>query len=37
MGMVILTNMRFNENMMIHNNFSHSDNIKIIFIMVFNI
>lgn len=37
MGMVIFTDMRFNENMMIYTNFSHSDYIKIIFIMVFNI
>lgn len=35
--MVIFTNMRLNENMTIYTNFSRSDSIKIIFIMVFNI
>lgn len=37
MSVVIFTNMRLNENMMIYTNFSHSEYIKIIFIMVFNI
>jgi hypothetical protein len=36
MEVVIFTNTRFNENMMIYTNFLHSGYIKIIFIMVFN-